>query len=235
MKRIYKTVAVVPAAAEGKTGWQVRLDAHLLKSPAKADLVLPTQALAQAVAAEWDAQGETVVPAGMPMMQLASTCVDRVGPQRATILDGAADYGGTDLLCYRAAEPAKLAERQAKAWQPLLDWAALRYDALLQVTTGIMHRAQDPAALNALKRALEDLDDWQLTGVQNAVALTGSLVLGLALFEGRIDADQAFDLAELDESFQIELWGEDDEAKDRRQSLKADLVASLRYLDLLKG
>ncbi|WP_307718714.1 hypothetical protein [Azospirillum sp. B4] len=124
---------------------------------------------------------------------------------------------------------------QPRPWQPLLDWAALRYDALLQVTSGIMHRAQDPVALNALKRALEALDDWQLTGVQNAVAQTGSLVLGLALFEGRIDADQAFDLAELDESFQIEQWGEDDEARDRRASLKADLAASLRYLELLKA
>ncbi|MBB6250037.1 ATP12 family chaperone protein [Nitrospirillum iridis] len=232
MKRIYKTVAVVPGAAGG---WQVLLDARVLKSPAKADLVLPTEALAQAVAAEWEAQGDTVVPDSMPMMQLASTCVDRVGPQRAVILDSAAAYGGTDLLCYRAAEPAKLVERQARAWQPLLDWAVLRYDALLHTTTGIIHRAQDPSALNALKRALEELDDWQLTGVQNVVALTGSLILGLALFEGRIDGHQAFELAELDESFQIERWGEDDEAKDRRQSLRADLLASLRYLDLLRA
>ena len=102
-------------------------------------------------------------------------------------------------------------------------------------TTGIVHRAQDPSALNALKRALEELDDWQLTGVQNVVALTGSLVLGLAVFEGRIDGHQVFELAELDESFQIERWGEDDEAKDRRQSLRADLLASLRYLDLAKA
>ncbi|MDE1147566.1 MAG: ATPase [Azospirillaceae bacterium] len=232
MKRIYKTVAVVPAE---NGGWQVQLDARILRSPAKADLVLPTEGLAQAIAAEWDAQGETVKPDTMPMMQLASTCVDRVGPQRATILDGTAAYGGTDLLCYRADQPAALVERQAKGWQPLLDWAALRYDALLQVTAGIMHRAQDPAALNALKRALEELDAWQLTGVQNLVSLTGSLVLGLAAFEGRIDATQIFDLAELDESFQIEQWGEDDEARERRDGLKADLVASLRYLDLIKA
>jgi len=229
MKRVYKAVGV----AEAGDGWEVRLDGRALRSPAKAPLVLPTRAMAEAVAAEWDAQADEVKPDTMPVMQLASTAVDRVGPQRAAIVDGVAAYAGSDLLCYRADHPRELAERQAREWQPLLDWAAHRYDALLQATSGIVHRAQPEDALKALRNAVDALDDWQLTGVQNATALAGSIIIALALYERRIDAGTAFELSQLDETFQIEKWGEDAEAAKRRASLRADLEATERFLSLL--
>ncbi|HYC05742.1 MAG TPA: ATP12 family protein [Azospirillaceae bacterium] len=231
MKRVYKQVAV----AEVEGGWGVTLDGRPLPTPAKLPLVLPSRALAGAIAAEWDAQADEVKPQDMPMMQLASTALDRVGPQRQAILEGVAAYGASDLLCYRADHPRELHERQAREWQPLLDWAALRYDALLHATSGIVHKAQPEDSLKALRGALDDLDTWQLTGVQNATALCGSIVLALALFEDRIDAGTAFDLAELDASFQIERWGEDAEATARRASLRADLEATGRFLALLKA
>lgn len=233
MKRFYKDVTVAPVAADGRPGWQVLLDGRVLKSPAKAPLVLPTAALAEGIAREWREQGEKVQPATMPLMQLAATCVDRVAAQRDAVIDGVATYGGTDLLCYRAEYPEALTLRQAQHWQPLLDWAALHHDALLLPTGGIVHQPQDPAALRALRRAVAEQDDWRLTGLQNAVSVTGSLVLGLALLQGRIDADQAFELSELDASFQIERWGEDAEATARRAELRRDLDATLRYLGSL--
>jgi len=229
MKRVYRTVTV--EAVEG--GWEVRLDGKPLRSPAKAPLILPTQALADGVAAEWDAQAETVQPHTMPLMQLASTTVDRVIPQRDAIVDGTVAYGGTELLCYRADHPRELVERQHQHWQPLLDWAALRYDAVLVSTVGIMHRPQSDAALKALRAAVERLDDWRLSGLQSAVATSGSLIVALALLEGRVDAETAFAVSQLDETFQIEQWGEDAEATQRRQSLRADLMATERFLALL--
>lgn len=231
MKRVYREVGV--AAVEG--GWEIRLDGRSLKSPARAALVLPTRALAEAVAAEWDAQTDTVQPQSMPMMQLASTTVDRIVPQRAAIVDGVAAYAGTDMLCYRADHPRSLVARQEEAWQPLLDWVASRYDAVLLPTTGIVHRPQSELTLAALRRAVEAQDDWRLSGLQNAVALSGSLVVALALLEGRIDAEVAFAVSQLDESWQSETWGEDAEAAARRAAIRADLGATERFLHLLAG
>jgi chaperone required for assembly of F1-ATPase len=231
MKRFYKTVDVVPAGA----GFGVTLDGKPIKSPAKADFILPGRALAEAVAAEWDAQADEVVPSTMPLMQLAATAIDKVAPNREAIIDTIAPYGGTDLLCYRAEAPAALAERQAAAWQPLLDWAMTAHDAPLSVTSGIVHQAQPESSLKALRAAVAAQDEWRLTALYQATALTGSLVLGLALLAGRIDADQAFELAELDASFQIERWGEDAEAAARRATLRAELQAAARLVELAAG
>ncbi|KGM30919.1 ATP12 family protein, partial [Inquilinus limosus] len=159
MKRFYKTVDVVPAGG----GFGVTLDGKPIRSPAKADFTLPTRALAEAVAAEWDAQADEVVPSAMPLMQLAATAIDKVAPNRQVIIDTIAPYGGTDLLCYRAEAPAALAERQAAAWQPLLDWAMTAHDAPLAATTGIVHQAQPESSLKALHAAVAAQDDWRLT------------------------------------------------------------------------
>ncbi|WP_026871413.1 ATP12 family chaperone protein [Inquilinus limosus] len=228
MKRFYKTVTVVPVG----DGFGVALDGKPIRSPAKAGFVLPSRALADAVAAEWAAQADDVVPATMPLMQLAATAIDRVAPNREHIVDTVAGYGGTDLLCYRAEAPAALAERQKAAWQPLLDWAMTALDAPLTATSGIVHQAQPDSSLAALRAAVAAQDDWRLTALHQATALTGSLVLGLALLAGRIDADTAFELAELDASFQIERWGEDAEAAARRATLRAELQAAARLVEL---
>ncbi|QJE73181.1 ATPase [Aerophototrophica crusticola] len=233
MKRFYKQATA--AGTAGPDGWTVLLDGKPLRTPAKLPLAVPTRALAEAIAAEWQGQGEEVVPRTMPLTQLSSTAIDGVRARPAEVADAAAAYAGTDLLCYRADHPQELAERQAKAWQPLLDWAALRYDALLRPTTGIRHVAQDESALKALRAALEGMDEWRLTALQNAVGICGSLVIALALLEGKLDARGAFDVSQLDESFQIEQWGEDAEAAARRKSLLDDLVVTERFLTLLAG
>jgi len=228
MKRFYKIVTAVPAG----DGFGVMLDGKPIKSPAKAAFVLPSRALAEAVAAEWDAQGQAVVPSAMPLMQLAATAIDKVAPNRDLIIDTIAPYGGADLLCYRAEAPAGLVQRQQAVWQPLLDWAMTAHDAPLIVTAGIVHKAQPAASLAALRAAVAAQDPWRLTALHQATALTGSLVIGLALLAGRIDADAAFEAAELDASFQIERWGEDAESTARRAALRAELQAAARLVDL---
>lgn len=230
MKRFYTTVDIAPHA---DSGFVVTLDGRTLKSPAKKPFPLPSRALAQAVAAEWAEQGEQVAPHTMPLTQFASTAVDRVGPERATIVAGTAAYAETDLLCYRAEEPAELAERQARLWQPLLDWAALRFDAVLKVQIGLMPTPQDPQALNALRAAVEAHDDWRLTALQTATSACGSLVVALALLDGRLDADAAFEVSQLDETWQIEKWGEDAESAERRANLRVEIAACRRFVDLL--
>jgi chaperone required for assembly of F1-ATPase len=229
IKRFYKEAAVV--ATEG--GFAVRLDGKPVKTPAGKPLAVPTHALAEAVAGEWQAQGGEVRPETMPLTQLATTALDRVGPERAAILEQLGNYAGTDLLCYRADQPVDLAERQAAAWQPLLDWAARTFDAPLKVTTGVLAIDQSPQALAALARHVDGFDTWRLTALQAATAAMGSMVLGLALTEGRLPAAEAFALAQLDETYQVEKWGDDAEAADRRAALARDVDAAERLLSLL--
>lgn len=230
MKRVYTTVTV-EALADGHA---VRLDGRELRTPAKNALHLPTAPLAEAVAGEWRAQGAEVQPATMPLMQIASTAVDVIGRDRAAIVKGVAAFAETDLLCYRADRPRALVERQTEAWQPLLDWATLRFDAPLAVCSGLMPRPQSADALGALRRAVEAVDDWSLSALQVATGACGSLILALALLDGRLDAEAAFALSQLDETFQIEQWGEDAEAAVRRQALAADIAAAGRFLALLR-
>jgi chaperone required for assembly of F1-ATPase len=231
MKRFYKTVAMVPV--EG--GYGVTLDGKALKTPAKGALVLPTAALAQAIAAEWDAQATEIRPDSMRLMQLASTALDRVALHRLAVVDEAASYAGTDLLCYRAEAPDTLVAREIQLWQPLLDWAMVRFDAPLAVTSGIVHVDQPAASLKALKAVLLDMDPLTLTAVADLTAACGSLVLALALWDGRIDAAAASAASLIDETVQNERWGEDAEARIRRERLIADIHAGARFLALLKS
>ncbi len=231
MKRFYNSVS---AGQQGQ-GFVVLLDGKPIRTPAKALLTVPTHALALAIAAEWAGQGQTIKPDTMPLMQLAATAIDQVGPQRVAVVQAVAAYAGSDLLCYRAEGPESLVRRQHAVWQPILDWVARRYDAPLLVVSGIMHRPQPPSALAALLRVIDGLDVYQLSGVQNAVGALGSLVLTLALLENRLDAQAAFEAAELDATYQIEQWGEDAEASKRRTALLRDIVATHQYLKLVKG
>lgn len=225
-KRFYKQAAT----QEQPDGIAVTLDGRPVRTPAGTPLRLPAAALAEAVAAEWQAQGEHIRPDGMPLMQLAATALDRVAPNRAAVIEELLRFAGTDLLCYRAETAGELRDRQARVWQPVLDWAAERFQASLCVTHGIMPIAQPDDALAALRRALEGLDDWRLTALQAATAATGSLLLGLALIDGRLDAAQAFAAAQLDELYQAEMWGDDEEAEERRERLRLDIDATARLV-----
>lgn len=231
IKRFYKQAESAPADG----GFGVRLDGKPIKTPAGHALVTRSPALAEAVAAEWNAQGDEVRPCDMPMTQLASTALDRIGPERAMIVDQLIKYAATDLLCYHAGFPPALAERQHTSWQPLLDWAATDLDAPLAVTSGVIAVNQPETALAALRRHLGGYDLWRLTATQAAAAAAGSLILAMALAEGRLDGEQVFALSQLDETFQIEQWGEDYEAADRRAALMRDILAAEKLLSLARS
>lgn len=228
-----------PADRPAVSGFPVSVGGRPLRTPLGADVVAPTAALAEALAAEMSATGG-VVPGkrraeAMPLTRMASTALDRVAKYRADIDGQLLAYAETELLCHRAEHPPDLVARQRAVWQPLLDWLAHRHDALLATTTGILAKPQSPASLEALRAVIGGLDVWRLTGVSVAVAASGSLVIGLAMADGRLDAAQAFDAAELDESYQIEKWGEDKEATERRAVIRAELELAARFFRLLGG
>lgn len=231
MKRVYKEASTHPV--EG--GFGISLDGKPLRTPAGAPLILPKAALAEAVAEEWRSQGGTVKPHTMPLMRLVSTAIDITTKRRDDVLAEILAYAGTDLLCYRAPHPQELAARQQEVWQPLIDWAMLRFDAPLTVTAGIVPVPQAEATLNAFLAAIGAYDPVMLTALQAATQALGSLVLGLALAEGHIDAETAFAASQLDETFQIEEWGEDEEQAERRAALRADIGATARLIEIARG
>ena len=228
LKRFYKAAGV----GEAEGGFTVTLDGRPIRTPAGTLLIMPTTALAEAVAAEWEAQEELIAAHTMPLTQLASTALDRVAPQRQPVIDELVKYGGADLLCYRAETPADLARRQELMWQPILDWASAHLGVELLCATGIQHVQQPEPALTALRQVIERYDDYRLTALQSAVAAKGSLLLGIALIEGRISAEEGFALSQLDETYQIELWGEDYEVTLRRETLRKDISSATRFIEL---
>jgi chaperone required for assembly of F1-ATPase len=231
LKRVYKAVAV----AEGENGFAVHLDGRTVRSPARRDLILPNRALAEAVAAEWDAQAESIDPRTMPFMSLVATAADRVEIQRDHVIETIAGYAGSDMLCYRAEEPADLVRRQNAIWDPLLDWTADALGARLRVTTGIMPVRQDEAALNAIQGVVAGYEPLAMTALHEITSIAGSVVIGLAVTEGHIDADAGVVAAQLDETFQIEQNGEEEEAVERLANLRADLLAAAEFLRLSRA
>ena len=207
-RKFWKAAAVEPA--EG--GFRVTLDGKPVMTPGKHPLILPTKALAEAIAAEWDAQQDVIDPLSMPMTRAANSAIEKVSPPFDAVADMLGAYGGTDLLSYRAAEPDRLHDRQKDAWDPLLDWVADAHDARLDVTRGLMPIAQDDQALARLRARLGALDPFQLTAVHDLVTLPGSLILGLAVIRGRLGADEAHALSRIDEEFQAQRWGRDEDA-----------------------
>ena len=230
MKRFYQKAEAVAVAG----GYGVALDGKSIKTPAKQALTVPRAALAAAIAEEWGAQQQEILPPAMPLTRLASTAIDRVMSQRESVVRQIADYAGTDLVCYRAVQPPELAARQRAVWQPLVDWAARRYDAPLDVTAGIIPISQPAPSLRAYAAAVAEQDDFALAALHLMTGSCGSLVIALALSEDRIDAAEAFAASQLDESFQIEAWGEDQEQAQRRQALAEDIAAAARFLSLLR-
>jgi chaperone required for assembly of F1-ATPase len=207
-RRFWTTANAVPV--EG--GFSVHLDGRPVRTPLKAPLVVPTLALAKAVAAEWQAQEGRVNPETMPFTRTANSAIDKVAPQRAEVADMLAAYGDSDLLCYRAEGPDELVARQAEAWDPLLDWAAESLGARLRATAGVIHIDQSPASLETLQALVTGLTAFQLAAFHDLVAITGSLVLALAVAHRRITVDEAWQLSRIDEDWQISQWGEDEEA-----------------------
>jgi chaperone required for assembly of F1-ATPase len=208
---------------------------RVLKTPAGKAYRLPTAKLAEAIAAEWRAQGDKIVPATMPLAQLAATAIDIVPQKRSEIIEQVVGYAASELLCHRAATPAALAHQQQEVWQPLLDWCALRFDALLCPGTGIMPINQTAEAVRALHKAIAGYDDFFLAGLSSAVDAAGSLVLGLALIEQNRSADEVFRAAELDAHFQTIAWGTDPVITARHEAIRRDLEACENWFALLRA
>ncbi|MBL8631120.1 MAG: ATPase [Rhodospirillaceae bacterium] len=227
-KRVYKTVEV----ASDAEGWHVLLDGKHLITPMRKPLATPAKALAEAIAAEWDGQKEFVEPENMPLMRLLSTAIDRVAPERAMMIDELVKYADTDLLCYRAAHPAVLKSRQETLWQPVLDWVAAKHGASLIVVDGILPAEQSTDTVANLKAAIAALSDIHLTAFQASAAITSSLTLSLAFVQGRLSAAEVFAASQLDETYQIEMWGEDELAAERRNRIAIDLDGIGNFLKL---
>lgn len=227
MKRFWSTVSLDARA--------VSLNGRPVRTPGRAPLALPTDALAEAVAAEWRAVEGAIDPRAMPLTGLANAAIDRIAPDTGSFSAGLARYGESDLLCYRAADPPELVARQAAAWDPPLAWAGARYDVHLEVATGIVHRAQPAATIARLSNAVAAYDAWHLAALSPIVTVSGSLVLALALAEGAITPDAAWAAAELDENWQAERWGEDALAAEACAGRQRDFNAAVRFLAALKS
>ena len=219
MKRFYKDVTV----EETEGGFRFLLDGKPVQTPARRPLLLPTQPLTEAIAEEWRNQDEEMRPAEMPLTRLVNTVLDGIQANRADVIAAILRFGENDLLSYRVETPVELAARQLD-WNVLLDWAAARHDARLAITCGIQHVEQSPQTLAALKRAIEARDDFELAALHVLASITGSLVLGLAVLDGRLSAGEAFALSRLDEAYQAERWGRDHEAETRAARLAADMA-----------
>lgn len=226
MKRFYKDAT----AAEGN---RILLDGRPVKTPGRVDLAPPSERLAQAIAAEWNAQDETIDPRAMPLTGLANAAIDRIAPDTDSFARGLAAYGESDLLCYRADGPVPLVERQTEHWDPILAWARRRYDVDFEIAKGVIHKPQPQNTIDQLTQAVLARDAFELAGLSPLVTVGGSLVIALALAEGAIDLDTAWDAASLDEQWQIEKWGEDAEAAKALANRRADFVAAHHFLRLL--
>jgi len=233
MKRFYISVGIQSNKDSGTFG--VTLDGRPVRTPAKAILFLPSHSFAEAVAEEWSGQGGKIDPGTMPLTTLACTAIDLVSVKQSQIVEEVAAFGGHDLLCYRVEAPSELAARQTAVWQPLLDWTALNLDAPLKVTSGIVSVAQPSASLKSLRRAVASLGPFDLSALSSAVNSAGSLIIGLALRAGHIDASQALEAAQLDESYQADRWGEDPDTARRREGIAADLVTAARVFEFLRS
>jgi len=230
MKRFYKEVAVTPMDG----GFAVLLDSRPVKTPAGKRLSLPRKKLADAIAAEWQTQGETVVVTSMPLLRLANTVIDGVADNREEVIGAILRFGENDLLCYRAHQPPELAARQTAGWDPLLDWVAQQHGANMRVAAGLTHIDQPPEALAALRRALENCDAFSLSGLHVIASITGSVVLALAVVEGFITGTKAFELSRIDEIYQAEKWGEDAEAAGRAIALAHELNKAAEFIALVR-
>jgi chaperone required for assembly of F1-ATPase len=223
MKRFYDTVKI-------GADLSILLDDKAVRTPARLPLVAPTKTLADLIAAEWARQGDRIDPKSMPMTRLANTAIDRAGSHFSEVALDVARYGETDLICYRAENPAALVARQAKAWDPLIAWMRARYDVNLTCVTGVQFHAQPDAIITRLRGVVHALDPWTLTGLHELVTLSGSLVIGLAVCDAAWSADAGWDAATVDERWQEEMWGHDTEAEKARMLRRAAFLEAAQFL-----
>lgn len=226
-KRFYKTASVTEDNG-------IALDGRPVRTPLKQLLKLPTRALADAIAKEWDGQGDTIDPAAMILTKLANTAIDRVADDQQRIADEIVKFVGTDQVSYRAHEPEGLVARQAEHWNPVIDWAMAQLDAPFVTTTGIVHRQQPSEALSAFARHVQRLDPWTLTALHNLATITGSALIAAMLAEGALDRESAWRAAFVDEDWESELWGKDEEAMKRRAALRREFDACVDFLELAR-
>lgn len=229
MKRFWKTAAAV--ATDG--GFAITLDGRRVKTPAKVDLILPTETLAGAVATEWNGVGEIINPRAMPLTGLANAAIDRIAPDKEQFASGIARYGEGDLTCYRADGPEALVQWQQEAWDALLEWARRRYDVDFALCTGVMHIDQPADTVRKLSHEVMSLDAFRLAGLSQLVTIGGSLVAALAVQEEMMPAEAAWEAVSLDDRWQLEQWGDDAEARAALDARRGDFLAAARFLTLL--
>lgn len=231
MKRFYTTASVI----EDQEGYGIALDGRPVRTPGRAPLIVPTQALAEAIAGEWNAQGETIDPRSMMLTGLANAAIDRVAADPVAFSVDLAAYGESDLTCYRADSPAPLVARQAAAWDPLLHWAQSRFDIAFVTVTGVMHRPQHPLTVERLANATAARDPFALAALSPLVTISGSLVAALALAESAFEPEAIWDAVTVDERWQAEQWGEDALEQQAQAARRADFLAAARFLALSRG
>lgn len=210
-------------------GYQVLLDGRKLRTPVKSELIVPSREMAEAIAAEWQAQEEKIDPMTMPVTRSANAAIDKVGPMHAEVAALVSEYGGTDLLCYRAESPEGLVKRQSEAWDPLLEWAAETLKAPLKTGLGIVHVPQNPAVLQTLAKRVSDMDNFQLAAFHDLVGMSGSLIIGFAAIHGFLPVPELWRRSRIDEDWQIEQWGEDDEAAATEAGKRAGFEHAARF------
>jgi chaperone required for assembly of F1-ATPase len=195
--------------------------------------VVPTRALAEAIAEEWRTVGERIDPRAMPLTGLANAAIDRAAPERQAFAAGVARYAEADLACYRAEGPRALIARQEHHWDPLLGWARRRLDVDFATTSGLMHVAQPPATVERLAHAIAALDPFRLAGLSPLVTIGGSLVAALAVLEKAVSPEEAWDAVSVDERWQLEQWGADAEAEAVLENRRRDFFSAANFLERL--
>jgi chaperone required for assembly of F1-ATPase len=229
-KRFYKSAE----AAKQEGGFGVLLDGRAVRTPAKSHVIVPDEKLALALAEEWNRQEEVIDPEQMPLTRLVNSAIDGVAKEAGAVRAEIVKYAASDLLCYRAGGPERLVERQRESWDPVLDWLDQRFGARFKLSEGIVFVEQPADALSAVAKALEGIDIFRLSAASVVTTLTGSAFLALALLENRLSVDEAWAAAHVDEDWNVELWGEDEEAAERRVRRFAEMDAAARVIALLR-
>jgi chaperone required for assembly of F1-ATPase len=229
VKRFWKLAETVPVG----DNWAILIDGRPVKTPGKSDLVVPTRALGEAIADEWNAVEGDIDPRAMPLTGIANAAIEHVSTDPAAFAAGLARYAETDLACYRTDSPTGLAERQRYEWDRLLAWARRRFDVDFLTTCGIVHVAQPDPTVRRLAHAVASLDAFQLAGISPLVTIGGSLVAALGVLEGASTPEEAWEAVTVDDRWQLEQWGSDAEAEAALDNRHRDFVTAARFLRLL--
>ncbi len=228
-KRFY-TAAAAATLDDGSFG--VQLDGRPIKTPAGHALAVPSRALAEAIADEWNAQGEEIVPTSLPLTRLANSAIDGVAGRKGEVVDDIVNYAATDLLCYRAESPAELVAKQAHVWDPILAWIRAEYDAPFKASTGVKHVDQPASSIEAIRRAVLALSPFKLAALHVMTTVTGSALIALAHANRFLDTDAAWKAAQVDENWQASQWGEDHEAAQRQKNRFSEFLNATRFFEL---